>query len=155
MNKYKILAIYLAIIILTIVVVDSGITSHFRHWLHVQIPNLDKVGHFLGMGILAFLLLNAFVKENQRSRIIFIILFTISLATVEEFSQKLLQYRSYQLWDIAAYYLGITIFSILFFVIKRKSINRKKDSQFYLNEIHFSKIRNSKIRIKNRNRLIL
>lgn len=114
MNKYKILVIYLAIILLTIAVVDSGITVHFRHWLRIQIPNLDKLGHFLGMGILAFLLLNAFAKENQRSRIILIILFTISLATMEEFSQKFLQYRSFQLWDLAANYLGILSFTILF-----------------------------------------
>jgi len=118
MNKYKILAFYLAIIVLTIAVVDSGITAHFRHWLHIQIPNLDKVGHFFGMGILAFLLLNAFAKENQRSRIILIILFTISLATAEEFSQKLLQYRSFQLWDLAANYLGILSFSIAFLLIQ-------------------------------------
>ena len=118
MSKYKILAFYLAIIVLTIAVVDSGITAHFRHWLHIQIPNLDKVGHFFGMGILAFLLLNAFAKENQRSRIILIILFTILLATAEEFSQKLLQYRSFQLWDLAANYLGILSFSIAFLLIQ-------------------------------------
>ncbi|RLD66726.1 MAG: hypothetical protein DRI84_04145 [Bacteroidetes bacterium] len=118
MNKYKILAIYLAIILFTIAVVDSGITVHFRQWLRIQIPNLDKLGHFLGMGILVFLLLNAFAKEKPKTRIILIILFTISLATMEEFSQKLLQYRSFQLWDLAANYLGILSFSIAFLLIK-------------------------------------
>jgi len=126
MNKYKILTIYLAIIILTIAVVDSGITSYFRQWLHVQIPNLDKVGHFFGMGILAFLLLNTFAKENQKSRIILIILFTISLATAEEFSQKLLQYRSFQLWDLAANYLGILSFSIAFLLIQLSTFQEFK-----------------------------
>ena len=134
MNKYKILAIYLAIIVLTIAVVDSGITSHFRQWLHVQIPNLDKVGHFFGMGILAFLLLNAFAKENQRSRIIFIILFTISLATVEEFSQKLLQYRSFQLWDLAANYLGILSFSIAFLLIQLSTFQNQLSKSLKLLE---------------------
>ena len=124
MSKYKILAIYLAIIILTIAVVDSGITSHFRHWLHIQIPNLDKVGHFFGMGMLVFLLLNAFAKENQRSRIILIIFFTISLATVEEFSQKLLQYRSFQLWDLAANYLGILSFSVAFLIFQLTQLSK-------------------------------
>ena len=124
MNKYKILAIYLAIIVLTIAVVDSGITSHFRYWLHVQIPNLDKVGHFLGMGILAFLLLNTFAKGNQGSRIILIILFTISLATIEEFSQKLLQYRSFELWDLAANYMGILSFSIAFLLIQLSTFQK-------------------------------
>ncbi len=129
MNKYKILAIYLAIIVLTIAVVDSGITSHFRHWLHLQIPNLDKVGHFFGMGMLAFLLLNAFAKENQGPRIILIILFTISLATVEEFSQKLLQYRSFQLWDLAANYLGILSFSIAFLLIQLSTFQKFRTFQ--------------------------
>jgi glycopeptide antibiotics resistance protein len=155
MNKYKILTVYFLTIATIIIVIDSGITAHFRDWLRIQIPNLDKVGHFFIMGIFTFLLLNAFAKDNKRGRTLLIITIAILMATIEEFSQKFLEYRSFQYWDLAANYLGITIFSILFSILKRKSINRKKDFQFYLNEIHFSKIRNSNIRLKKRNRLIL
>ncbi len=126
MNKYKVLAIYLAIIITIILVVDSGITVNLRHWLSIKIPNLDKVGHFFGMGILAFLLLNAFAKNSHKARIVFIILMTLSVATMEEYSQKLLQYRSFQLWDLAANYLGIMSFAIAYLLMQLPTIQKFK-----------------------------
>lgn len=125
-KDYKILVLYVIGLMVIIAVVDSGITSHFRSWLHVQIPNLDKVGHFFGMGFLAYLMLQSFSLANETKLVkkaVLIILSLLFLATTEEFSQRFLQYRSFQLWDLAANYLGILMFSNIFLLQKIKRLN--------------------------------
>lgn len=124
LNKYKITAIYILLIITIITVIDSGVTAGFRSWLKVAIPHLDKVGHFFGMGMLAFLLNNLFHKSNT-SKITLAslagVIIAFPLSTIEEFSQKMLTYRSFSYGDLAANYLGIITFTILFIFIIRKS----------------------------------
>ena len=128
MSKTKILLIYLIIISTTILVVNSGITSPFRGWLRIQIPNLDKVGHFFGMGILAFLAWNVISKPQKKLFSLFnllVISILISLITLEEYSQKFIVARSFSYGDLLADYLGIIIFSLLFILIKHQRIHFK------------------------------
>jgi len=124
LNKYKITAIYISLIIIVILVVDSGFTSPFRNWLKVAIPHLDKVGHFLGMGMLAFLLNNMFHKSNSPKITLASlagVIISLPIVTIEEYSQKYLAYRSFSYGDLAADYLGIASFTLMFlFLIKRK-----------------------------------
>ncbi len=123
MNKYKILAIYLIIFIAVILVVDSGITNNFRGWLRIQIPNMDKVGHFFGMGILSFLVLMAISKPQQKKAItpgiISGVLMVTLVVTLEEFSQKYIPSRSFQYWDLVADYLGILSFSTAYLLLNK------------------------------------
>ncbi len=128
LNKYKITAIYILLIITIITVVDSGVTAGFRSWLKVAIPHLDKFGHFFGMGMLAFLLNNLFHK-SKTSKITLAsfagVMIACPLSTIEEFSQKMLTYRSFSYGDLAANYLGIIVFTLVFFWVLKKEKIRK------------------------------
>lgn len=130
LNKYKITAIYILIIIIVIVVVDSGLTSPFRNWLKVAIPHFDKVGHFFAMGMLAFLLNNMFHKSNSPKLTLASlagVIISLPIVTLEEYSQKYLAYRTFSYGDLAADYLGIVSFTIMFlFLIKRKYTSKTK-----------------------------
>ena len=130
MSKFKILTIYLIIITVVILVVDSGITANFRNWLHFKIPNLDKVGHFFGMGILSFLVLSVISKPTQKTvitpGIISGIILVVLAVTLEEFSQKYIPSRSFQYWDLVADYLGIGLFSLLSVIINHRRANQFK-----------------------------
>ena len=87
-KEHKLLILYSLGLIIVLAIVDSGMTASFRSWLGIQIPNLDKVGHFFGMGILAFLFLKAFVNKNLKthiSKFILIIISMIFFVTIEEF----------------------------------------------------------------------
>lgn len=124
LNRKQIAFAYTLAIILIIAIVNSGITADFRGWLKITIPNLDKVGHFLAMGLLAFLLNLAFHPKNEkRVRITSLLgsLLVLPLSTLEEFSQKHLTYRSFSYGDLAADYLGVMVFSLLFIYFIKSS----------------------------------
>lgn len=127
------LLIYLIAIVTTILVVDSGIVHPFRHWLKIQIPNLDKLGHFLGMGILTFLVFNAIGKAKLYSMNTFGVLFIITtIVIIEEFSQRFIASRSFQYWDLVADYSGIIAFTIAFFLIQTHSKNKNSSNKSLL-----------------------
>ena len=120
-KNLKWLILYVMTLAIVVAVVDSGITAHFRGWLRMQIPNLDKVGHFFGMGFLTYLSLIAFIKIFDKkivSKTIIVVFLMVTLATVEEYSQRFLEYRSFQLWDLAANYFGIIFFCVVFLLHK-------------------------------------
>jgi len=81
-----------------------------------EVPYTDKLGHFILMGLLAFFL-NLSLKCStisiwnsnflKGSIIIFI------LVTLEEFSQLLVETRTFDLMDLFADYLGIFVFGRL------------------------------------------
>ncbi len=125
-NKKWLALIYILIVIITISVVNSGLTADFRDVLKYKIPNLDKVGHFIGMGILAFVINNLF-HERSSSRItpasLAGVFFAIPASTAEEYSQKFLTYRSFSYGDLAADYLGILVFTVAFVLMVSKSQN--------------------------------
>ena len=125
-KEYKLLIFYVLALSFIVIIVDSGITASFRYWLRINIPNLDKVGHFLGMGLLVFLMLKSFIYSDDRRfvrKVILIIGLLFLLATAEEFSQKLLRYRSFELWDLAANYMGILMFAMAFLLLKIRKMN--------------------------------
>ena len=124
LNRKQIAFAYTLAIILIIAIVNSGLTADFRGLLKITIPNLDKAGHFLAMGLLAFLLNLAFHPKNEkRVRITSLLgsLLVLPLCTLEEFSQKHLTYRSFSYGDLAADYLGIMVFSLLFIYFIKSS----------------------------------
>ena len=129
MTNKKLLFIYLIIIAITIAVIDSGITAPLREWLKVRVPYLDKAGHFTGMGLLAFLVLRTFGKHRNPGFILMMVFLVLGFATAEEFSQRFLHYRSFELWDLAANYLGILFFSLIFVLWPEGRHNRLKHNQ--------------------------
>lgn len=81
-----------------------------------HIPWVDKIGHFLLMGILSFLLnINL---SAQRIRILFITVLkgtvvVLFLVTLEECSQMFLRYRSFSLIDLGYSFAGIIVFGMI------------------------------------------
>ena len=81
-----------------------------------HIPWVDKIGHFLLMGILSFLLnINL---SAQRIRILFITVLkgtvvVLFLVTFEECSQMFLRYRSFSLIDLGYSFAGIIVFGMI------------------------------------------
>ncbi len=123
MNKKKSLIIYIVLILGIILSVNTGAIYEFRKWLDFEFPINDKVAHFMGMGILAFLILRNYTKPISSvftKNVLIPIIIVASFATIEEFSQRFLIFRSFDLKDLAANYLGILVFSGIFVLINRK-----------------------------------
>jgi len=123
-NNKKIAAFYIGLVIMIIILVNSGITAELRNWFKITIPNLDKIVHFFGMGTLAFVLNLLFYRSSFKNISLtnlagFFI--AILLSTIEEFSQKFLIYRSFSYADLAANYLGIISFTLFYFLLNNKS----------------------------------
>lgn len=136
MNSKKIFAAYIIFTIATIAIVNSGITSELRNWLNIKIPLLDKIGHFFGMGILAFLVHNTFSKQVSTviaPRFILGVISILIISTLEEYSQKYIDARTFQYLDLVANYLGIIFFSVLHIVINN---NRKLFCHLNINPKH-------------------
>ena len=77
------------------------------------IPGGDKLGHFILMGLFAFLF-----NVSLSCRTIRIVgrpvllgsIIVITIITIEELSQNLIPYRSFDLLDLTADYLGVFVF---------------------------------------------
>ena len=98
-----------------IVIVNLGKAPTVFPFLKL-IPWVDKIGHFLLMGILSFLLnINL---SAQRIRILFITVLkgtaiVLFLVTLEECSQMFLRYRSFSLYDLGYSFAGIILFGMI------------------------------------------
>jgi polysaccharide biosynthesis protein VpsQ len=92
-------------------------------------PYGDKIGHFLLMGLFAFLVnlsLNMRKIPVFTLRILLGSLIVVILATVEEFSQSFFPSRTASIIDLAASYLGIFIIGNLSIWIPAfKTVNNK------------------------------
>ena len=86
-----------------------------------RIPFADKLGHFILYGILVFLVhLTLFRRYPSPSRNWLVLVSGLTLALligIEEFSQRNLSNRTFDLMDLSASYLGLIFFSRL--AIKR------------------------------------
>jgi polysaccharide biosynthesis protein VpsQ len=92
-------------------------------------PYGDKIGHFLLMGLFAFLVnlsLNMRKISVFSASILLGSLIVVILATVEEFSQSFFPSRTASIIDLAASYLGIFIIGNLSIWIPAfKTVNNK------------------------------
>lgn len=123
--KIKILTgIYVFVLVIIIFLADLRGTQYLLNFVGA-IPHGDKIGHFVLMGTLSFL-----VNSALKARTISIGNFNVSLGslivlavvTLEEISQMFVRGRSFDLTDLAADYLGIFIFGQLARLIYRKTI---------------------------------
>ncbi|WP_211183440.1 VanZ family protein [Thalassotalea sp. Y01] len=79
------------------------------------IPFGDKVGHFMLFGSLAMFANFAFRFRHlaKTSVLQYGALLVLSLSTIEEFSQIFISTRTFSFYDLAANFLGISLFTIL------------------------------------------
>ena len=98
-------------LILLVVVADRGslVTSYLA-----GLPAGDKVGHFVLMGLMAYLLNSSLGGKEVRWRRVAVLkgsLLVAILVVLEEFSQIWIAHRSFEPADLAADFAGIWFFS--------------------------------------------
>ena len=128
-NRKLLMVAYLAAIGITLIVVNTGITKEIRDNLDIALPINDKIAHFFLMGSLAYLLPFALLdpsKARFRWNFVGLVALIAFLVTAEEFSQRFLLTRSFQLWDLVADYLGILCFSAFYWLQHAKSIRNEQ-----------------------------
>jgi len=80
-----------------------------------KIPNGDKIGHFILYGILTLLIDLAFFRSHpnvSRNLIALRVAFVLALLIgLEEYSQKFIPSRTFDLIDLTFSYLGVIFFS--------------------------------------------
>jgi VanZ family protein len=114
--KLKVVATtYFLFLALVVYCADSPAHLHVFSLIRA-IPGGDKLGHFLLMGAFAFLLnlslSNRRVKFVGRSLLVGSMV-ALALITIEEFSQRFIPYRTFDLLDLVADYAGVFVFSLL------------------------------------------
>ena len=114
-NLKWILGTFILILILIVLIVNLGLGPVYFPFIY-NYPGMDKIGHFILMGILSFLV-NTLLKGEKISVLSLSLLkgslIVIFIVMLEEFSQIFLTYRAFSLLDIFADLLGIILFGRL------------------------------------------
>ena len=113
--------LYCIFIVTVLLVADLGLMPNISALLHGY-SGLDKVGHFILVGILAWLFNSAFRlgQLNLGGLRIFIgTIVVVAVVTLEEVAQLWIYTRRFELIDLLAGYLGIATAE---FFLKRQSI---------------------------------
>jgi len=104
--------VFILVLILIVVIANLGLGSTYFPFIY-NIPGLDKIGHFLLMGVLSFLV-NFLLKAKKVQILSFNILkgslVVILVVTLEELSQLFLIYRAFSwldlVFDLGGIFLG-------------------------------------------------
>ena len=110
---------------------SSSSTNFFIEFTEV-IPQKDKIGHFVLYGILAFLLDKALREKNYRifkNAIPAALVWVLSFAAIEEFTQIWIPARNFDLIDFAADLFGVVVFIAASRMVEVKL--KKVDFSFY------------------------
>ena len=121
--KIHLLTIFFAAFILIVVALANvGLVYEVFPFIN-SVPGQDKTGHFILMGIMAFLAnLSLRGRQVECCRIRFYLgsLVVLICVVAEEFSQLLMTARGFDLGDLAADFLGILILGNIGGRIKQK-----------------------------------
>ncbi len=107
--------IYVCFILFIIALADQGKLGYIAVIVY-EVPYTDKLGHFILMGLLAFLInlsLKCSTISIWNSNFLKGSIIIISLVTLEEISQLFVETRTFDLMDLVADYLGIFVFGRL------------------------------------------
>jgi polysaccharide biosynthesis protein VpsQ len=100
---------FVLFILYVVIAADMGAMPEAFHVID-RLPGRDRLGHFLLIGTLAFLVNMCLYPRTVpvgHWRILTGTVVVLTLVTLEEFSQKLFATRSFDLLDLGADYLGI------------------------------------------------
>ncbi len=135
LNTKNIIALfYIGFITILLFASDVGYLNKSRGWLAENVFYYDKVGHFVLIGFLAFILNILFKKRNAKSfnpALLIGSYLTFAFSTIEEFSQIFIESRSFNVYDLMANYLGIAFFSLLFFLIFNKITSKNNKFNYH------------------------
>ena len=121
--KTRLLAIaYFLFLAVVIYLADTRAHLHLFSFIR-STPGGDKCGHFLLMGGFALLLnlsLSGRVVRVAGSAFLVGSIVALTLITIEEFSQRLIPHRTFDLLDLLADYAGVFVSGRLAIVILRR-----------------------------------
>ena len=127
MNIIKLTVIYTILLIMIIAMVNRGgysVMNFITQFVH-SIPYGDKVGHFLLMGFLSFMVNLSFKGKKFKLFYLSILIgsFLVCIVvTLEEFSQIFVLARTFDLGDLLFDYLGIFLFGQLAWYLSRQKL---------------------------------
>ena len=108
--------LFLILIIVIVILADLGRLPGFLGFVN-DIPYGDKIGHFILMGILSFLvnasLLTAFPRRDPKRLILVTSLMLAFLVGIEEWAQRFFPSRISSLLDLSSSLAGIALFALL------------------------------------------
>lgn len=123
--KLKWLAIIYTLFLVAVVFLADRQQGQFLFRLVRETPYGDKAGHFLLMGLFA-LLINLALSCRRvrlwRFRPLLGSLLVVTIVTLEEFSQRYVRYRTFDLIDLAFDYTGIFLFGLLARTLTRRRL---------------------------------
>ena len=123
---------FLGLIIALVIIANLGEGGRIWGWLH-NIPYADKVGHLLLFGTLSFLFNFAFSKRGVRKLIppfTTVTVILLAVVSLEEFTQKFISTRSFDLRDWFADLLGIFLGQVLALsLLKKPALDAKTGGQ--------------------------
>ncbi len=111
--------VYVLCAVIIIILVDRGLKFAFL----VSIPNSDKIGHFVLIGLLAFFVNLSFSCQKKVLGSIEVLtgsLIVVIVVTLEELSQLFIISRNFDLYDLFFDYAGIICFSRLAVLVTKK-----------------------------------
>ena len=123
-NTKRITILYILLILIIIILANQGDYIYILKNFIAEIPYGDKLGHFLLMGMLAFLVNLTFKGAEVKLLKLSVLkgsLIVFILVTLEELSQIFIVTRSFDLGDLASDYLGIFVFGRLAWLISQKA----------------------------------
>ncbi len=129
----RIIAIVIALLallslILIVRAADAGQLPIFITHLY-NFKNGDKVGHFVLMGSVAFLITLAMPKNGR----LYGLLILAALLTLEEFSQLFFKTRTFSLLDLACSLSGVGVFGYLSLLLNQ-FLDKKVEQKQYGNK---------------------
>jgi VanZ family protein len=129
--KLKWLAIvYTLFLVMLVFLVDQKQYQFLFRFVR-QTPGGDKAGHLLLMGLFAFLVnlaLSCRRIKIGRLNLLLGSLIVMLLVTLEEFSQRFVRYRTFDLVDLAFDYTGIFLFGLLASYLTKLRLTRQNKS---------------------------
>lgn len=121
-RKDLLLLVFATLIVAIIIKANqAGTLGAFRFLVHI--PHFDKIGHFVLMGLLAFLMLQTFVprmKADQRRSTRRIVVVLLLLIALEEGSQAFNPNRSFSIADYLFSTAGVLLAAVAFSLSTKK-----------------------------------
>jgi len=108
LKRWTLFLTFLAFIGLVIFAADNGLARSFFSWVQ-SFPLGDKAGHFVLMGGLAFLLNRALQQRLLWPCVQLGSMLVALFVVTEEISQIWIPGRTFDLWDLVADFIGISI----------------------------------------------
>jgi glycopeptide antibiotics resistance protein len=107
LKRWLPVAAWLALVGTIIGLADAGGARWLFDWVE-RTPGADKLGHFVLIGAMAFLL-NIALRARQAGPVLLGSLLVFAIFTAEEFSQLFIPHRHFDWGDLAANVLGIAL----------------------------------------------